>query len=389
MAEKKDQKAFRWAQSLTAGCVPTDPAGLARRPKLLDLFCGGGGAGFGYYLAGFDVTGCDKTVHSEYPFPFIHASALDVPLAGYDAIHASPPCLAYTSIIPASQRDQHGHRWGHEPLIAPTRLRLEAPGVPHIIENVLGAAGELKEPIKLDGTMFGLRVFRSRLFESNMGLEVTRQSNFSGKTLGIHSPKGAQGANNTNATEMIREGHQPGVPSTGWQVEEVERQTGGSKGRIDKYYYHQETGKRFRSVVEVERFLGVRIPVPAAVPPAGEAMDDGDGDGEEEDARDTEEQQQLDPVVTSNENIWTPENREYFAVYGAPGARPGTNRGTLGQWRQAMAGPLLKSLDWLGPKPLAQSIPPAYSEYLGRQLLRRMGWTVNYPPISYTGQIDD
>ena len=29
------------------------------RPKLLDLFCGAGGASTGYHRAGFDVTGVD------------------------------------------------------------------------------------------------------------------------------------------------------------------------------------------------------------------------------------------------------------------------------------------------------------------------------------------
>lgn len=36
--------------------------------KLLDLFCGGGGAAAGYAAAGFDVTGVDIVAHKNYPY---------------------------------------------------------------------------------------------------------------------------------------------------------------------------------------------------------------------------------------------------------------------------------------------------------------------------------
>jgi hypothetical protein len=68
------------------------------RPRLLDLYCGQGGAAAGYQTAGFDVTGVDIADHStRYPGTFIHGDALAY-LAQhgheYDAIHASPPCFA-------------------------------------------------------------------------------------------------------------------------------------------------------------------------------------------------------------------------------------------------------------------------------------------------------
>ena len=48
------------------------------RPRLLDLFCGAGGAGAGYRRAGFDVFGVDISPH-EYPCgEFIQADALEV-----------------------------------------------------------------------------------------------------------------------------------------------------------------------------------------------------------------------------------------------------------------------------------------------------------------------
>jgi DNA (cytosine-5)-methyltransferase 1 len=142
------------------------------RPRLLDLCCGAGGASMGYARAGFDVEGVDIRPQPHYPFPFHVGDALDWPLAGYDAVHASPPCQAY------SVARQRGKRY--PALIEPIRARLEGLGVPWIIENVPGAP--LVEPVTvcgftrhciardLDGTWLALK--RHRLFESNVALFV-------------------------------------------------------------------------------------------------------------------------------------------------------------------------------------------------------------------------
>jgi DNA (cytosine-5)-methyltransferase 1 len=138
------------------------------KPRLLDLFCGAGGAGMGYHRAGFEVVGVDIKPQPHYPFEFHQADALTFPLDGFDAIHASPPCQAYSVT-------KHTHDKEHPELVDPTRSRLESSGVPWIMENVVGAP--LRNPLVLCGASFqlvaddldGLRLFlrRHRLFESS------------------------------------------------------------------------------------------------------------------------------------------------------------------------------------------------------------------------------
>lgn len=129
------------------------------KPKLLDLYCGQGGAGMGYHRAGFDVVGVDINPQPRYPFEFIQASALMFLMehgSEFDAIHASPPCQAYTNA-------QKINKNKHPELIAPTRNLLLELGLPFVIENVPGAP--LVAPVELCGAMFGLGTYRHRLFE--------------------------------------------------------------------------------------------------------------------------------------------------------------------------------------------------------------------------------
>lgn len=137
----------------------------AVKPRLLDLFSCQGGAGVGYARAGFEVVAVDIDPQPRNPFEFHQADALDF-LAEhgheFDAIHASPPCQAYTM----AQRIRGNE---HPDLVAPTRAALIALGKPWVIENVVGAP--LLEPVMLCGSMFdGLRVYRHRLFETSLDL---------------------------------------------------------------------------------------------------------------------------------------------------------------------------------------------------------------------------
>ena len=135
---------------------------MKRRPKLLDLFCGAGGAATGYARAGFEVVGVDAAPQPRYPFQFCQDDALSLPedfVAGFDAIHASPPCQRFCPLT-----KQAGTAEKHPDLIASVREMLRRTGKPYVLENVPGAP--LENPIMLCGTMFhGLRVLRHRLFE--------------------------------------------------------------------------------------------------------------------------------------------------------------------------------------------------------------------------------
>jgi len=121
----------------------------------------------GYHRAGFEVVGVDINAQGNYPFEFHQADAMTYPLDGFDVIHASPPCQLYTR--KATDWGRKRNHWiEHPDLVGPTRERLEASGLPYVIENVPGAP--LNAQLMLCGTMFGLAIRKHRLFESNIAL---------------------------------------------------------------------------------------------------------------------------------------------------------------------------------------------------------------------------
>lgn len=172
--------------------------------RMLDLFSGAGGAARGYANAGFEVVGVDTMHQPRYPYVFLQDDALRVleelvetgryripraqrtsevgvkffgylHLADFDAIHASPPCQGYSLM----SNCRPGLAETYPKLIEPTRELLEKTGLPYVIENVVGAKDDMRDPITLCGTMFSLwtkepvplELQRHRLFETNWPMQ--------------------------------------------------------------------------------------------------------------------------------------------------------------------------------------------------------------------------
>lgn len=136
------------------------------KPRLLDLFCGAGGCAAGYVRCGFEVHGVDAIPQPRYLLSgatsFAQGDALEYLAAHgreYDAIHASPPCQAFSRATA-----WRGRREDHPDMLEDVRRLLSATGRPYAIENVESAPLE-RPSVMLCGTMLGLRVRRHRLFE--------------------------------------------------------------------------------------------------------------------------------------------------------------------------------------------------------------------------------
>jgi DNA (cytosine-5)-methyltransferase 1 len=170
--------------------------------RVLDLFCGGGGAGKGYADAGFAVTGVDIAPQKRYPFPFVQADAVEY-VARYghlfDLVHASPPCQRYSVT-------KGLHKKEHPDLVPAIRTALRDAGRPYVIENVPGAP--LIDPFLLCGQMFGLPLYRHRLFECSFPVLAPLHEAHAIPAQGCTGPSAARAA----APIMCLVGHFSGVP---------------------------------------------------------------------------------------------------------------------------------------------------------------------------------
>lgn len=143
------------------------------RPRLLDGCCCAGGATRGYQQAGFWVKGADIEDQPNYCgdeferadiVPFIREHGRE-----FEAIHVSPVCKGYSGMTNC----RPGRAGEHPRLIDAVRYELQQTGRPWVIENVEGS-GLLRQDtldggfgVELCGAMFGLPLYRHRLFETS------------------------------------------------------------------------------------------------------------------------------------------------------------------------------------------------------------------------------
>jgi hypothetical protein len=176
------------------------------RPILLDLFCGAGGAAMGYHRAGFEVIGVDLSPQPHYPFEFHQADAMTFPLDGFDFVHASPPCQAYTRKAATWGRERT-HWTEHPDLLGPTRDRLEVEGMLYVIENVPGAP--INAQLLLCGSMFGLAIQKHRLFEGNWAMPMAPATC---NHVGLYNPWAGEGR---SADQLRAAQGTPWIPMSG------------------------------------------------------------------------------------------------------------------------------------------------------------------------------
>lgn len=317
------------------------------RPRLLDLFCGAGGCSKGYADAGFDVVGVDKEKQSRYPFTFIQADALKY-LAEcghcFDAIHASPPCQLFSPLrhLPNFKKN------AHEDLIEPTRAALIATGKPYVIENVPGAP--LIEPFTLCGTMFGLRtdcgaeLRRHRLFETNWFedlLCMPQCQHYADVVIGVH---GGKARDRGEQERRARDSKRPLTVTGHTCVENTGRKrtlhVAGSNpwtGHIEKKTTISVYGDHARDTA-LERANSRKRSIQVV------------GNSPKADTTDAQGDRRTITVTgsTPQRQVETNRIRETFPVSAA---------------RTAMGIP------WMSMKELSQSIPPAYTRWIGVRLI--------------------
>lgn len=155
--------------------------------EIADL-CSGAGLAADGYAAVFGAPamyGYDINPQPDYPYVFKQADALellqDQALDGYDAIHTSFPCQFHTT--GKHLRKAQGGESKYLDLLTPglDLLRRNYSHVPWIVENVddnTKSVRKIMDPrpgeslVLLCGTMFGLPIWRHRLFLANFPIRA-------------------------------------------------------------------------------------------------------------------------------------------------------------------------------------------------------------------------
>lgn len=201
------------------------------KPRLLDLYCGAGGAAKGYQRAGFYVIGVDHKPQPRYcGDEFYQDDAMTFPLfsMGFDAFHASPPCQRYSNLTPDPKK--------HPDLYIPTKTRLIETGKPYVIENVITAP--FTYGIVLCGSMFDL---------SYQGEWLQRHRNFETSFMMFQPP--------------CHHPHSKPISITG-----------NSFVKESKYFKHGESGSRQTTFDIAQHLMGIdwmtRAEITQAIPPA-------------------------------------------------------------------------------------------------------------------------
>jgi DNA (cytosine-5)-methyltransferase 1 len=145
------------------------------KPRLLDLFCGAGGAATGYANVGFEVVGVDIRPQPNYPFRFIQGDALRWLrrraasgsrgfIDQFDAVHASPLWWRWTA-----QARSAGTSEDHPDDVTPALVGLAHTGKPFVLE--IGTLTPLPS-VTICGVSCGLKVTRHMRFVTNWPLMV-------------------------------------------------------------------------------------------------------------------------------------------------------------------------------------------------------------------------
>jgi hypothetical protein len=154
---------------------------------IADLCCcaGLGADGYASVFGASSLHGYDIAEQPDYPYAFTQADVMELledtsgPLAGFDVRHASFPCQAHTTA--GHLRAAQGGTARFDDLLTPglALLREKWNDQPWIVENVDDRSGNVRRImaprpgeslIVLCGTMFGLPIWRHRLFLANFPL---------------------------------------------------------------------------------------------------------------------------------------------------------------------------------------------------------------------------